>query len=198
MAKIALRVVCAVLLATCVQGCFYLDIKCKVKEFIEKESEQVIGQAKLAFEQAMDHVFDKDISPLIDKAEAAIDAGIDKVNNYVNETVNHIESSIEAIIHDAAQTANDLASNVTHDIEEIISKASSAIEQVEKTFYRDVSNLLVQINEIVQKGQCMETSGAKQIQNAISTRLSSHWIRTTGSHLAGDTWVSRLQCPCMI
>ena len=164
---------CAALLATSVQGCFFLDIKCKVNEFIEKESSMLIGQAKGAFEQAIDHVFDNDISPLMDRVQAAVDASIDKVDKYVNETINHIESSIDEIIHDAAQTANQLASNVTHDIEEIISKATSAIEQVEKTFYRDASNLLVQINQIVQKGQCMEAGGAKQLQDAIYKLLKS-------------------------
>ena len=184
MAKIVLHVVCVILLAASAQGCGFLDIKCKIKHFIEDEFSKLVGQAEQAFEQAMDHVFDQDISPLLDKVEAAIDAGIDKVDKVVNETINHIESSIEKIIHDAAQTANALASNLTHDIEEIISKAASAIVQVEKTFYRDASHLLAQINQIVQKGQCMEAGGAKQIQDGIYKllkalnpyyRLSSCW-----------------------
>ena len=149
------------------QGCGWLAIKCKVEAFIDKETSQLIGQAKEAFEQAMDYLFDNDISPLIDKVQAAIDAGIGKINEDVNQTINHIESAVEKIIHDAAQTANELATNVTQDIEQIISKAATAIIDVEKTFYQDASNLLVQINLIVQKGQCMEASGAKQIQNTI-------------------------------
>lgn len=173
MAKVTLLVVCAILLTSSVQGCSWLNIECKVKEFINQEASLLIGKAQKAFEQAMDHLFDDNISPLIDKAEAAIDAGIDKVDEDVNQTIDHIESSMEAIIHDAAQTANALASNVTHDIEEIIRKAASAMQQVESTFYRDVSSLLVQINQIVQKGQCMEAGGAKQIQDAIYKLLKS-------------------------
>ena len=55
----------------------------------------------------VDHLFDQDISPLLDKTEAAIDAAIDEVNkdanatidevdNDINETINHIEHSIVA------------------------------------------------------------------------------------------------------
>ena len=172
-AKIVLLLVCAILLADSVQGCFFLDIECKIKESIQKVGSELIGKAEQAFEQAMDHVFDQDISPLLDKAIAAIDAGFDKVDKYVNETINHIESSIEAIIQDTAQTANALTSNVTHDIEEIIRKASTAMEQVENTFYQDASNLLTKINQIVQKGQCMEASGAKQIQDQLYKLLKS-------------------------
>ena len=178
-AKIVLLLVCAILLADSVQGCFFLDIECKIKEAIQKVGSELIGKAEQAFEQAMDHVFDQDISPLLDKAIAAIDAGIDKVDKDINETINHIESAIEAIIQDAAQTANALASNVTHDIEEIIRKATTAMEQVENTFYQDASNLLSQINQIVQKGQCMEASGAKQIQDALYKLLKSPYYRVS-------------------
>ena len=173
MAKLALTVFSILLLTTCVQGCGLFAIKCKVEEFINKEASQVIGQAKEAFEQAMDYLFDNDISPLIDKVQAAIDAGINKVNEDVNQTINHVESAIELIIQDAAQTANEFATNVTEDIEQIISKAATAIIDVEQTFYRDASNLLSQINQIVQKGQCMEASAAKQIQNQIYKLLNS-------------------------
>jgi ElaB/YqjD/DUF883 family membrane-anchored ribosome-binding protein len=173
MAQLYLCVLCAILFAASVQGCFFLNLKCKVEEFIQKESSQLIGKAEQAFEQAMNHVFDQDILPLLDKAKAAIDAGIDKVDADVNETINHIQSSIETIIHDAAQTANALASNVTRDVEEIIRKAAGAMEQVESMFYRDTSKLLTQINQIVQKGQCMEAGGAKQIQDGIYKLLKS-------------------------
>ena len=173
MAKIALRLLCAVLLVSCVHGCSFFDIECKLNAFVQKVASGLIDKAQQAFQQAMDHVFDRDISPLLDKAIAAIDAGIDKVDKDVNETINHIESSIEKIIQDAAQTANALASNVTHDIEEIIRKATTAMEQVENTFYQDASNLLAQINQIVQKGQCMEASGAKQIQDQLYKLLKS-------------------------
>ena len=121
----------------------------------------------------MDYVFDHDIIPLLDKVEAAVNAGIDKVDKDVNETIDHILSAIETIIQDAAQTANALASNVTHDVEEIISKAASAMEQVLDTFYQDTSRLLAKINQIVKKGQCMEAGGAKQIQDEIYRLLKS-------------------------
>ena len=173
MAKIVLCILCAILLAASVQGCGFLDIICEVKESIEEAGSKLTDQAKQAFEQAMDHVFDEDISPLLDKVEAAIDAGIDQVSNDVNETINHIESAIETIINDAAQTANALASNLTHDIEEIISRAASAMIQVENTFYKDASHLLTQINQIVQKGQCMEAGGAKQIQDQVYKLLKA-------------------------
>jgi len=173
MASLRLSLACISLLVVCGEGCFFLDIGCKVKEMISKAENELIGKAEQAFDQAMDHLFDQDIAPLIDKAEAAIDAGIDKVDQDVNQTINHIETSIESIIQQAAQTANALASNVTHDIEQIIQEAASALEQVENTLYRDASNLLAKINQIVQKGQCMEAGGAKQIQDAIYKLLKS-------------------------
>ena len=43
-----------------VLNCWY-SIKCKIKHFIEDEASKLIGQA----EQAMDHVFDQDFSPLL-------------------------------------------------------------------------------------------------------------------------------------
>ena len=73
-AKIVLLLVCAILLADSAQGCSFLDIECKIKESIQKVGSELIGKAEQAFEQAMDHVFDQDISPLLDKAIAAIDA----------------------------------------------------------------------------------------------------------------------------
>lgn len=171
--KVLLSVVYAILLAASVQGCGFLDLKCKAKDAIEEAGSQLIGQAKQAFEQAMDYVFDNDIVPLLDKVEAAIDAGIDKVNQDVNETIDHVESAIEAIIQDAAKTANALATNLTHDIEQIISQAASAAEQVEQKFYRDASNLLEKINQIVEKGQCLEAAFVKQLQDGIYRLLKS-------------------------
>ena len=169
-----LQVLCAiVLLATSVQGCSFFDLKCKVEGSIESVGSQLIDKAEQAFEQAMDHVFDQDIVPLLDKVEAAINAGIDKIDKDINETINHVLSSIETIIQDAAQTANALASNLTHDVEVIISKAASAMEQVVDTFYQDASRLLSEINQIVQKGQCIEAGGAKQIQDQIYKLLKS-------------------------
>ena len=163
-----LRVLCVmVLLATCAQGCSFFDLKCKVESSIESVGSELIDKAAQAFEQAMDHVFDQDIIPLLDKVEAAVNAGIDKVDKDINETIDHILSAIETIIQDAAQTANALAGNVTHDVEVIISKAASAMEQVVDTFYQDASRLLAEINQIVKKGQCMEAGGAKQIQDDI-------------------------------
>ena len=196
MAKLALAVLGVLVLTTCVQGCGWFAIKCKVEAFINEEASELLGQAKEAFEQAMDYLFDKDISPLIDKVQAAIDAGINKINEDVNQTINHVESAIEKIIHDAAQTANELATNVTQDIEQIITKAATAIIDVEKTFYRDASNLLAQINLIVQKGQCMEASGAKQIQNAIYKLLNSldpHYRFTSCWRELGYKWTMSLE-----
>ena len=165
MAKLALALLSALFLTTCVEGCGWFSIRCKVEKFINKEATELLGKAKEAFEQAMDYLFDKDILPLIDKVQAAITVDINKINEDVNQTINHFESAIEKIIHDAAQTANELATNVTRDIELIISKAATAIIDVEQTFYRDASNLLSQINQIVKKGQCMEASAAIQIKN---------------------------------
>jgi hypothetical protein len=173
MATVQRLAVCAILLAASVQGCSYLDLKCKVEEFIQREDSQLVGKAEQAFKQAMGYVFEEDISPLLDKAIATIDTDIEKVDRSINKTIDRIESSIRVIIHDAAQTAGALASNMTRGIEEIIHKATNAMGQVENTFYKDASNLLTQINQIVQKGQCMEASGAKQIRDGIYKLLES-------------------------
>jgi hypothetical protein len=164
---VALRVVCAILLAASVHGCVFLDVKCRVEEVIDS---QLVGKEGQAFKQAMDHVFDKDILPLLDEVVAVIDAGINMVDKDVNETINHIESSIRVIIHDAAQTANAVA---TGHIEKVIHEAATTMEEVENTFYKDASNLLTHVNQIVWKGQCMEASGAKQIRDGIHRLLES-------------------------
>ena len=96
MGKVLLCVVFAILLVASVQGCGFLDLKCKAKELIEEVGSQLNGQAEeQAFEEAMNHIFDQEFSPLIDKVEAVIDAGIDKVNKDVITTINHIKSSTE-------------------------------------------------------------------------------------------------------
>jgi hypothetical protein len=97
----------------------------------------------------------------------AIDNTITAVDADVNATINHIDSSIKSIIADAAQTANALAGNVTEDILKIVSAGSDAVQKAEQTFFTDASQLLKEINAIVQKGQCMEAAGAKQIQDQI-------------------------------
>ena len=90
-----------------------------------------------------------------------------QVDAYVNQTINHVETAIKDIVDDAAQTANSLAHNITTCVEAIISKASAAIQEAENTFFQDASALLAQLNAIVQKGQCMEAGGAKQVQDQI-------------------------------
>jgi len=172
------------LLAICVNGCGFFDLKCKLEQVVDEAGSKLIGNALSAFEQAMDHLIDQDIDPMIDKAQAAIDAEIKQVSAEVNETINHIESSIKSIVHDAAQTANALASNVTKDVEQIIAAGSDAVQKAEGTFYKDASALLDQINIIVQKVSCMEEAGVKQLQDQIYKlleglnpmyRLSSCW-----------------------
>jgi len=56
---------------------------------------------------------------------------------------------------------------VTEDILQIVSAGSDAVQKAEQTFFTDASQLLKEINAIVQKGQCMEAAGAKQIQDQI-------------------------------
>jgi hypothetical protein len=157
----------AILMAASVQGCFFLDLKCKIEEFIQKEGSQLVVKEEQAFKQAMNHVLE-DISPLLDEVVAAIDAGINKADSNVNDSIYHIEGSIRVIIHNAAQRTV-----VAHDIEEVIHEAASAMEQVENMFYWDASKLLTQINQIMHKGQCMEAGGAKQIRNEIYKLLKS-------------------------
>lgn len=75
-----------------------------------------MGQAKVAFKQAID----KNITPLLNKVEAAIDVGIDKVDQGINKTFSHIE--IEC--HEGNYLETACSAEQTHDVEEIISKAT--------------------------------------------------------------------------
>ena len=129
----------------------------------------------------MDHLFDEDINPMIDKATASIDAAVDHVGVEVNATADHITAAIKSIIADAAETASALADNVTKDVEKIISDGSAAVQQAEKTFFQDASKLLAQINAIVKKIQCTETAVAKQLQDSITKLLKqlNPWYRAS-------------------
>ena len=184
MSRLVLCVLCVVLATSTVQGCGFLDIKCRAEQDIAAASAKLKGDAKIAFEQAMNYLTTNDIDPLADKVQAAIDAGIDKVEKDVNDTIDHFMSTLDQVIEHAAQQATALAANITHAAEVIINQTAAATAAIEKTLYHDANNLLEQINQIVQKGKCAEASGAKEIKNDIykvikvadpNYRFSSCW-----------------------
>ena len=151
-------------------------------------SRQLTGAAQKAFNQAMDKLFKKNIGPLVDNVKAAISAdigqvgkevskSISQVNTAVQATVDHVTSSLNQVIDNAAQQAKELVDEVAYDVDkvatDILQKATAAVIAIESKFFEDAEQILTQVNKIVQKGQCMEAGGAKQLQNQIYQLLSS-------------------------
>lgn len=160
----------------------------ELEGFIKREAPGLKANALKAFNQAMGTLFNKNLRPLIDKVQSAAQADIgqigatvskdiDKVNDDVQTTVEHVTTSVKQVIRDAAEQAKELVDEVAYDVDkvatDILQKATAAVITIESKFFEDAQKILTQINAIVQKGQCMEEGGAKQLQNEIYKLLSS-------------------------
>ena len=66
-------------LVTCVQGCCFVCFECKAEEAAHEAADRLTGDALVAFNTAMDHLFDDQIDPMIDKVQAAVDASVKRV-----------------------------------------------------------------------------------------------------------------------
>ena len=157
--------------------CFPLDFVCKFNAEVQKVGNELEGVALDTFKKAMNTLFNDNIAPLIDKVQAIAETDMKQVDDYVNAVIDHITANVKDVIDDAAQQAKELAKDITRDIQKmmtkIIQQASAAVEKAMQTFFDDAQKLLSQINMIVQKGQCMEAGGAKQVQDLIYKAVKS-------------------------
>ena len=78
-ARLMLALACGLGAVSPTHACFFLNLECQAKEAVQDAGSQLVGEAKVAFEEAMNVVFTEDIDPLIAKAQVAIDADMKQV-----------------------------------------------------------------------------------------------------------------------
>lgn len=116
----------------------------------------MIGNAKTAFEEAAQQLFDDDITPLINKVNAMALEDIDLLKKDAEEVVANATKEIEGLIDHAAQVAQKLIDKSIEEIKHnIIDETADKVEEVTDDFFKGLDEFLQKFYEMVQKINCM-------------------------------------------
>src|SRR5690242_15971193 len=92
------------------------------KDAINNATEPMILNAKLAFRESMDYVFDNKISPLINQIEAISYRIMDREAKEIKQMTNDLKEQIGNMVNNAATKATELVDHTVDEIKENIIK----------------------------------------------------------------------------
>lgn len=146
------------LLSTIVSGVAWdpFHIGSSIAKKIEKAGDHLIGNAKAAFEEAMQTVIDQDINPLVDKVNAMILEDAGAVKQDVEDVVANATREIEGLIDHAAFVAQSLMDHEIQEIEDkIIDEAAAKVNACTDHFFQGLDGVLQHLYTVVKKINCM-------------------------------------------
>jgi ElaB/YqjD/DUF883 family membrane-anchored ribosome-binding protein len=129
-------------------GDFFNDITTRA-------SSGLIDNAKQAFRESMDYLFDNRILPLINQLEATADRVMDHARDDIDEVVDNFKKEIEELVDHAAKIAQNL---IDHTIEEIkkniIDHTFDRLNDFEEKVFQDITTILNKIDAILKEVSC--------------------------------------------
>jgi len=139
---------------------------------VEKSANGLIGNAKAAFRESMDYLFDNKIKPLLYQLEAAADRVIDKAKDDLNEVIDHFKKQMEDLIQTAAATAKKLVDYTIDEIRtKIINYAFDKLDSFESKLFRDITEMLNKVDAIMKNISCYAQAIIARITDEIKKSL---------------------------
>jgi vacuolar-type H+-ATPase subunit H len=115
----------------------------------------LIKEAKVAFREAMDFLFDTKLIPLIQQLEAVADRVLDHAREEVNKIVDNFMKQANALIDNAVAKANEFVGQTAEVIKnKIIDAAFDRLNEFESKLFRDMTSVLNRVDEILKQVSC--------------------------------------------
>lgn len=173
MAKPALFFSLFVLLTTFARAWDPFGIFDAARKKNEQAGDKLIGKAKQAFDESMQELFDDEIQPLINKANAMALEDLGLLKQDVEEIVNGTIKRIEDMVDQAALVAQQFVDKALQDIKDkIIDEVSSKFQDAENFFFQGLNGFLQKFYEVVSKINCMVQGDVDRIYEDIYKLMS--------------------------
>jgi len=133
---------------------------------------ELVDKAKIAFQESMDQVFDKKLTPLINQIDATIRRNSNLVDEIIQRTIDNFKTSTLEIINTAAKAKDLIGSTIEAIKTKIIDNTFQKITDLESKIMNDIIQILNRIDEILYKLTCSATSIEMRIRDDLLKNLS--------------------------
>jgi hypothetical protein len=143
-------------------------------DIVGRASKGLIDNAKNAFRESMDYLFDNKLLPLINQLEAAADRVMDHAKDDINEVVENFKKQMEELVDHAAKTAQNLIDHTVEEIQKkIIDEAFDKLKDLEEKLFQDVTTILNKIDAILKEVSCYAQAIISRVTEEIKKVLPS-------------------------
>jgi len=140
------------------------------KKLFERAGE-LIDKAKRAFQESMDYLFDKKLTPMIDQIDAMIRRNLGIIDDIIQKTIDNFKNATLAIIEAAGKMAKELIGQTVEDIKtKLIDNTFQKAGELEGKILNDIVTILNRLDETIYKLSC-------SVQ-AIETRIRDDLVKT--------------------
>ena len=145
-----------------------------ITDKINEMGAKLIGEAKQAFRESIDYLFDNKIIPLINQLEATADRVMDHAKDDINAIVDNFTKQIEDIITKAFEKAQEFMDRTLEEIKQkIIDATFDRLNELENNLFQDITRVLNKIDEILKEVSCFAQSVVSRITDEIKKMLPS-------------------------
>jgi len=133
----------------------------------------LIDQAKRAFQESMDKLFDQKLTPMINQIDAMIHRNLGQIDDIIQKSIDNFKNSTLEIINTAAAQAKDLIGHTIEDIKtKIIDNAFQKAADLEGKVMNDIIQILNRLDETIYKLSCSAQSIEIRVRDDLMKTLS--------------------------
>lgn len=132
----------------------------------------LVDNAKRAFRESMDYLFDNKLLPLINQLEATADRVVDHAKDDINLVVENFKKEMEELVENSAKIAQNLIDHTIEEIKEkIIDETFDKIKNFEEKLFQDITTILNQIDSILKEVSCFAQAIVTRVTEEIKKVL---------------------------
>lgn len=147
-----------------------------IEKKINDMASKLIGEAKQAFRESCDYLFDNKIIPLINQLEATADRVMDHAKDDINAIVDNFTKQIEDIITKAFEKAQEFMDKTLEEIKQkIIDATFDRLNEFENNLFTDITKILNRVDELIKEVSCFAQSVVSRITDEIKKALPT-WV----------------------
>lgn len=143
-----------------------------IKNKIEDLGRNLIGEAKQAFQESMDYLFDNKIVPLVNQLEATADRVMDHAKDDINQIIDNFTKQMENLVETAFNKANEFIGKTVDEIKsKIIDATFDRLNEFESQLFQDMTTILNKIDEMLKEVSCFAQAIVQRITDEIKKAL---------------------------
>lgn len=141
-------------------------------DIVDGATSGLIDNAKAAFRESMDYLFDHKVLPLINQLEATANRVMDHARDDINQMVDNFKKQMEELIKNAAKIATEFVDHTLEEIKtKIIDNTFDRLNQFEDKLFQDMTAILNKIDSILKEVSCYAQAIINRVTDAIKKTL---------------------------